>query len=39
MKSKTGPKEHGTAFSIFLPLDGKPANPKPASLAELGRVS
>lgn len=39
VKSKTGPKEHGTAFSIFLPLDGKPANPKPASLSEVGSVS
>jgi len=39
MKSKTGPKEHGTAFSIFLPLDGKPENAKPISLADVARVS
>jgi PAS domain S-box-containing protein len=36
VKSRTGPTDHGTAFSIFLPLDGKPANPKPLSLAEAG---
>jgi len=39
VKSKTGPKEHGTAFSIFLPLDGKPDNAKPISLADVARVS
>jgi len=39
VKSKTGPKEHGTAFSIFLPLDGKPNNAKPISLADVARVS
>jgi len=36
LKSRTGPDEHGTAFSIFLPLDGKADNAKPASLAEVG---
>jgi PAS domain S-box-containing protein len=36
VKSRTGPTDHGTAFSIFLPLDGKPANTKPLSLAEVG---
>jgi signal transduction histidine kinase len=35
VKSRTGPTDHGTAFSIFLPLDGKPANTKPLSLAEV----
>jgi len=39
VKSKTSPKEHGTAFSIFLPLDGKPNNAKPISLADVARVS
>jgi PAS domain S-box-containing protein len=33
LKSRTGPDEHGTAFSIFLPLDGKADNLKPISLA------
>jgi signal transduction histidine kinase len=36
LKSRTGPDEHGTAFSIFLPLDSKADNAKPASLAEVG---
>jgi signal transduction histidine kinase len=36
VKSRNGANEHGTAFSIFLPLDGKPENAKPASLAEVG---
>jgi len=34
VKSKTGADDHGTAFSIFLPLDSKADNQKPASLAE-----
>jgi PAS domain S-box-containing protein len=36
VKSRNGANEHGTAFSIFLPLDGKPHNSKPASLASVG---
>jgi PAS domain S-box-containing protein len=36
LKSRTGPDEHGTAFSIFLPLDGKADNLKPISLAGVG---
>jgi PAS domain S-box-containing protein len=36
VKSRATPDDHGTAFSIFLPLDGKPDNAKPASLAEVG---
>jgi signal transduction histidine kinase len=36
VKSRTGPTDHGTAFSIFLPLDGKAGNTKPISLAEMG---
>jgi signal transduction histidine kinase len=35
VKSRIGPKDHGTAFSIFLPLDGKADNPKPTSLASV----
>ena len=37
LKSRTGANDHGTAFSIFLPLDGKAENVKPLSLAEVGR--
>jgi len=29
VKSKTGPAQHGTAFSIFLPLDGKANHQEP----------
>ena len=36
LKSRTRPDEHGTAFSIFLPLDGKADNLKPISLAGVG---
>jgi PAS domain S-box-containing protein len=39
VKSRTGPDDHGTAFSIFLPLDGKAGNPEPASLAGVGSAS
>jgi PAS domain S-box-containing protein len=39
VKSRTGPDDHGTAFSIFLPVDGKAGNAKPASLAGMGRVN
>ncbi len=28
VRSKTGPSEHGTAFSIFLPLEGTPVGPE-----------
>jgi len=35
VKSRTSPDSHGTAFSIFLPLDGNADNPKPTSLAGL----
>jgi PAS domain S-box-containing protein len=28
VRSKTGPSEHGTAFSIFLPLEGNPMGPE-----------
>ncbi|HEX3093653.1 MAG TPA: PAS domain S-box protein [Candidatus Angelobacter sp.] len=38
VKSSTGPEEHGTAFSIFLPLDGKADN-VPAFLAGVRSVS
>jgi len=37
LKSRTGANDHGTAFSVFLPLDGKSENLKPLSLAEVGR--
>jgi len=36
VKSRSGADEHGTAFSIFLPLDGKPHNTQQASLAGVG---
>lgn len=39
LKSRTGPDSHGTAFSIFLPVDGKASNAKPTSLAGMGRVN
>jgi PAS domain S-box-containing protein len=39
VKSRTGPDDHGTAFSIFLPVDGKAGNAKPTSLAGMGRVN
>ncbi|HEY2113659.1 MAG TPA: PAS domain S-box protein [Candidatus Angelobacter sp.] len=31
VKSRNGAQDHGTAFSIFLPLDGKPDDSKPAA--------
>lgn len=37
VKSRTTPDAHGTAFSIFLPLDGKAPSPEPVSLADMGR--
>ena len=39
VKSRTATKDHGTAFSIFLPLDGKAGNPKPVSLAGMSTAS
>ena len=36
VKSRTEPQDHGTAFSIFLPLDGKGHSPKPISLVDAG---
>ena len=38
LKSRTGTEDHGTAFSIFLPLDGKPHSPEPASLASVSNI-
>jgi PAS domain S-box-containing protein len=34
VKSRTGTNANGTAFSIFLPLDGKSQKSKPTSLAD-----
>ena len=39
VKSRTGTEDHGTAFSIFLPLDGKSGNLKPGSLAGVGSAN
>jgi signal transduction histidine kinase len=39
VKSRTGTEDHGTAFSVFLPLDGQAGNLKPASLAGMGSAS
>lgn len=36
VKSRAASDAHGTAFSIFLPLDGKAHSSKPGSLADMG---
>jgi signal transduction histidine kinase len=39
VKSRTGTEDHGTAFSVFLPLDGQAGNATPGSLAAMGSAS
>jgi len=39
VKSRTGTEDHGTAFSVFLPLDGKPHKREQASLAGMASAS
>jgi PAS domain S-box-containing protein len=39
VKSRTGTEDHGTAFSVFLPLDGKAGDATPGSLAAMGSAS
>jgi PAS domain S-box-containing protein len=39
VKSRTERDNHGTAFSIFLPLDGNAGNAKPSSLTDAGHVN
>jgi PAS domain S-box len=39
VRSRTGPEEHGTAFSIFLPLNGKDSGPGPSLLQDVSSSS
>jgi len=39
VRSRTGPEEHGTAFSIFLPLNGKDSGPGPSLLPDVSNSS